>query len=291
MSLFHNEDGTLLAKSELVKGMPEGRSWYYYPSGELYSLQRFKEGRWHGRQEFYYPNGLPKTILHYHEGLLDGEVNLFYPDGRIRREMNYLKGKREGEERIYNEEGIIVIEAEYKDNKPCGTAREWYPNGNLAKEILYESDANKAIIRRWESNGAPWPPEMLIKEDYFDKVTKQTEQLTENLEMIFTEIQNVAALIPGETEKQADQMAFIKNEMDRLSKISKEIVFESGLDPNNPQEAIWKSESSQRDMQKIIETMSKDMKQNILSMHEKITAALQTLNAMNKEKPTKKPEP
>jgi methyl-accepting chemotaxis protein len=95
--------------------------------------------------------------------------------------------------------------------------------------------------------------------------------LTESLKNVFEKVKEVMKLIPGETEKQADQLNFLKSEIEKLSKISKEIVFESGLDPNNPQEAIWKSESNQRNIQKMVETISKEMQNNILNMQKTIS--------------------
>jgi antitoxin component YwqK of YwqJK toxin-antitoxin module len=47
---------------------------WYYPSGKLYSLQRYKEGLWHGPQEFYYEDGKVKTLMYYDAGKLVGKA-------------------------------------------------------------------------------------------------------------------------------------------------------------------------------------------------------------------------
>lgn len=83
---FKSDTGIVLAKSWYVHGKQEGKSWWFYPSGELYSLQRFSHDLWHGHQEFYYPDGKLKTLLTYEHGVLTGEPLALNPNGTRARE-------------------------------------------------------------------------------------------------------------------------------------------------------------------------------------------------------------
>lgn len=75
----------VLAESYFRNGLRQGQGQWYYPSGSLYSLQRFKDGVWDGPQEFYYEDGQLKTLMYYERGKLSGKPLLLQPDGSLDR--------------------------------------------------------------------------------------------------------------------------------------------------------------------------------------------------------------
>lgn len=69
-STFRGPKGELLASSWYVHGSQVGKCLWYYPSGVIYSVQRYQDNVWDGPQEFYYSDGTLKRILHYSKGEL-----------------------------------------------------------------------------------------------------------------------------------------------------------------------------------------------------------------------------
>lgn len=285
-STFYLKDGTPISKSWFIEGKKQGKSWFYYPNGRMHSRLRYKNGAREGKQEYFYPNGQKKSVLNYKNGQLDGPVYLFHPNGKMKRELHFVNGHRDGEEKFWNEQGLLLIEAEYAMDKPIRTAREWYENGNLSKEIIYDSDSKRLTYRRWDEGGAPWKPEVVIKEDYFDKVTKQTLLLTESLVNIVKDMKNISLAIPYsmDTAEINEEIRQIELHMENLHKKGMEMQFESGNDPSNPSEAIWKSDSMKREIQKQLESMSIKMGKQINTMHELIHLTCQILDEKQKKK-------
>jgi ferritin len=48
----------------------------------------------------------------------------------------------------------------------------------------------------------------------------------------------------------------LESEIQNLRKIQKELLFETGLDPSNPEEAIWKSPETRKEVEKQIDDLT-----------------------------------
>ncbi len=93
LSQFFSEAGVLLSTTWFYEGVVQGKATHYYPSGQLYTLQRFKHGVRVGLQESYYENGAPKSFIPYDaEGRLHGTVKLYAPDGTLKRSCSFNQG-------------------------------------------------------------------------------------------------------------------------------------------------------------------------------------------------------
>lgn len=107
-SFFYHKEGQLLSEAWFYEGRPLGKVRRYYPTGELYSVERYAKGVLHLLQEYFYLDGSPKTRILYCKGLLDGKTELFWPGGMPKRVTVYAKGKRQSDH-FYDEQGEEIL--------------------------------------------------------------------------------------------------------------------------------------------------------------------------------------
>lgn len=266
---FFSHEGSVLAKSWYAKGVQEGKTQYYYHSGALYSLQRFRQGLLEGVQNYYYSNGNLKTLLNYLNGQLHGEIWLYYPNGAKKRQLYFVHGKRHGMERMWSHEGVLVMEAEFDNDRPIGKAKTWYDDGLLFQEITYGENFLPLAIQRWTPHGLLIPESETIKDDYFEAVTKQTGALTHSLENVYEQLSQVAGLLfPVPSQEIQKDFKELKKELEHLEKINQNLLYESGLNAENPKEAIWKSPASRQELQSQLEEITGKLMQDINQMQE-----------------------
>ena len=276
-SIFYSQEENILAKAWYIYGQQQGKAWFYYKNGNLASLQRFKNGRWHGKQEYYYQNGNLKSLINYNDGMLNGDVFLFYENGKMARELHYVNNKRHGTEKLWNEAGLQIIEVSYDQDRPSGTARQWHSNGNILVEVIYDENFNVASRRFWDEHGQPWQEKEIVREDYFDSVTKKTSLLTDSLEKIS---ENISSALPeirkkfGNDPKLEENFAKIHKEIEHLKSLNSKMMFESGLDPTNPMEPIWKTPSSKKGMELKLAEITKKMSEDVNAMQNALNFAL-----------------
>lgn len=289
---YYSEDGFLLGQSFYINGLRQGKATKRYASKALASVQRFKDGYFEGVQLFYYENGMKKSILDYKNGLLHGDVFLYHPNGQIARELHFINGKRQGIERIWTQDGVLLIEAHFKENLPIGIARAWHENGALAYENDYGPDGLKASdVKIWNKEGKLFEGQNKEK-DYFKEAAKETEHLTANIVNIFKQASSVASFLEqvegkenpvGHVEK---SLALVRAEIENLQKIGKTIMFDSGLDPANTEEAFWKTPSMQKSIEAHIEQMTAHINEEISKLKDSFTQVmLDTAKKLNEENP------
>lgn len=271
-SSFYSEDGTLLSQSWFVEGKRQGKWCNYYPSGELHSKRKFREGLAQGRQEYYYKDGLLRATIDYKEGNLDGEVVLYYPNGMLKRKLTFINGKRNGMEQIYDEQGNLAVEAHFNDDLPCKSAKIWFNNGQLSLERIYDEHGVCVEIKKWSSNGTMLESSHGEETDYFKQVAQQTDVLTSSLTYLAKQLQQVSSLFTQGTgssdtpsQMQVDLQA-LHEEMLKLQELNRKMTFESGLDPKNQQEAIWKTPSLEREMKDKVESATREMSSEIANL-------------------------
>lgn len=287
-SRYYGKDGQLLVDSWFSDGKLEGKKFTRYGNGALNSIQTFKQGLREDVQKYFYPAGNIKSLIPYSKGHLHGEVLLFHPSGILARRLNFENGKRNGIEQFWDERGVLILEAEYAQDQPFGTAKQWHFNGELAKEVIFDQETAKCIVRQWNENGIPIDFERALNEDYFDQVTKQTTKLTETLGEVYSRFTKAAPMIQNSIDDQEkdklnlkDDLEELQREMEHLRSLSKELNVESGINAENPMEALWKSVSTQRDMEKKLENLNKEMSEEL----NKLTAGLkEILKAVDQKK-------
>lgn len=268
-SSCYAEDGQPLAKSWFIHGLQQGKKKTYYANGALHSIQNFKDGKFHGPQEYFYPDGMTKSLLPYIDGLFHGFLYLYHPNGLLARTNHYEKGKRHGIEKIWDKTGSLMMEAEYIEDEAVGTARQWYPNGVLAKLVKFDKKTKGCVVQRWNEMGIAVEGEQLFGDDYFDRVTKLTAKLTDSLSQVFEQFSRLTSIINTKVEGNqsfpvsVEEMHGIKQKLELMQKLNQELNVESGLDADNPMEALWKSPSIQKDIEKKLEVLNEQMSQEI----------------------------
>lgn len=109
-SYFYGPGGNLLSEAWFFEGVNVGKVIRYYPSGELYCIERYVEGLPHLLQEYFYLNQSVKTHIVYDRGKLDGCVYLYWPDGTLKRKSEYAQGTSLSD-RYYDERGEEIFES------------------------------------------------------------------------------------------------------------------------------------------------------------------------------------
>lgn len=266
-SIFYTEDGKVLAKHWFLDGKLQGKGEGYYSDGVLAHLTRYRDNRLEGSQYYFYPSGLLKSILNYKNGLPHGDIKLYFPSGSLFRQLHMENGKRKGYDRIWNEGGTLVIEAEFDADLPVGVAKEWHPSGALAKEVIFSPDSPLYQVHFWDEQGAPIAHSDQMH-DFFDKVAEHSQILTSTLQEA---VDRVEKALPGlkqieseaDSHKLGEQLVLLQEQLKLLDKISHQMLFESGLDTSNPQEAIWKTPNLRREIEQEILKMDEAMQQEI----------------------------
>ncbi len=298
-SAYYADTGTLLSQQWFIHGLREGKGTTYYLNGALHSIERYKQGKAEGKQEYYYSDGTFKSLLEYSKGLLNGDVKLYYPSGLLKRELHFVDGKRHGKEHVWNEMGTLIIEAEFDMDKPKGIARMWRPNGNIAKEVVHEEGSEMCTIREWAETGLLIVRQENYADDFFDNISKQVGKLNQFLELMLSQVQNAAPLIEAATSKKRNKediaavyrdIKEIGKGLEHLRDIQKRMAFESGLDPANKAEQIWKTPSNQREIEKEVESMSRDMSHGMSNIQNLLISTLELLAKKIPQPDTQKPK-
>lgn len=293
-SRFYSPEKKLLVQNWYIDGDLQGKSVQHFSSGELYGVQSYCNGKRHGKQLRFFKNGCMRSQFFYKEGCLDGEATFNYENGEIARSLNFIDGKRNGIERIWNSRGQLIVEAQFKEDLPIGMARLWYENGVLAQETHYSDTAELLQVKRWDAAGQELNENQWQQLDYFEDVAKQTGVLTDNLSNIFEQAGQVMQAIKAETgsktkdelemESIANDFAVLKHEMDKLQAIQREMLFESGLDDKNPNEPIWKTPSIQREFQKKLDGMTKELHEGVSKLQSSLGHAVEELKKTHQSK-------
>lgn len=272
---FYSDEGNILARSWFLKGKRQGKSLFYYLSGKTHSILRYKDGLLNGVQEYFYPNGILKSRLGFIQGQLDGEVHLYYPNGDRKRELHFSSGLRHGVEKMWNASGLQILQVQYRNDKPIGLAKTWYDDGQQFQEILFDEDGKKKSIQKWDQNG------LLIEEkdtgqDFFDQVAVQANLLSDSLLNVYDELAKIVPMVKNEVLKEElpykleNDFTILKESLDKLHSLGKDLLHESGIQSEDTIETIWKTPSSQMELEKKLETMTDTLKRGLDKIQEMI---------------------
>lgn len=120
---------TVVSKELYINDKKEGKSYYYYPTGELKQVVIYKNGRKHGLSMEYDVDSTLITVLEYNNN---------YVVDRERVNRVDKSGEKQGIFREYYASGQIKKEVHYLDNQLHGYYREFDGNGNLITAVRYE---------------------------------------------------------------------------------------------------------------------------------------------------------
>ena len=302
-SSYYGTNRELLAKNWFIDGLQQGKTNQFFHSGALYGVKRFQDGLQHGAQERYFENGVLRSILPFKHGVLHGQVIINHDNGIPARTLSFIEGRRNGPEKFWDRNGRLMIEAEFKDDQPIGRSRVWYENGNLSQEILYGEDSEILSSQHWDFNGAIINESQTEKLDYFENIAKQTGVLADSLSSIIEHASAVAPLVSeaGQINKKSNipedlsqDFLELQQEMQKLHELHNSMLFESGLDAKNPEEAIWKTPSVQRELQHKLDSMTKEMHEGVAKLQASFIQTVEGLSKISKAKdevPSSSPSP
>lgn len=156
ISQVWDEQGNLIAKIPYKKGMLEGTSVYYYPSGQIEREIPFEKNDIEGEAVEYFPNGTLKTKSHYKKGIREGETLGFFNDGKLAsiedfRDGGILTGtyynprgdliseiqNGGGFKAIYENKALTLIE--HRIGQPDGRIQKFTPGGELQRSLFIKN--------------------------------------------------------------------------------------------------------------------------------------------------------
>jgi len=108
------ENGQVSRRSNIVKGLKEGKMTDYYNDGKLMAERFFEKGQQHGRTLIYYPSGQIKEVQYFLQGKKEGGDTLWYEDGKIQFITTLKADKKHGYLRKWGLSGELVYEAKYE---------------------------------------------------------------------------------------------------------------------------------------------------------------------------------
>lgn len=266
-------DGSLACRTFYFEGKKHGKSLFYDRSGSLYAIKSYRNGKRAGRQESFYPNGNLKSSSHYLDGQLDGLTCQYFPSRVLKRKINFIRGKRHGKEIIWNLGGIKEIEINYIENKPVGFSRSWHLNGQLAREIFYDEKGKVIYVHGWTSDGVELPAELLLREDYFEKVSKQAGRLAGSIEEIIGHVNHIVPEL-NRAEGLDDAGEFVSevkelsSEMDHLREVYQQIESFKEQTTEGAKEALWKTPETQKILGKQLDQIAEQMSEDIQSIEQ-----------------------
>lgn len=285
-STTYGKKEKVLSKTWFVNGLRQGKARTFYGSGKLNSIQQYKDGVKEGPQVYLYPSGKLKSIIPYAEGVLDGAVYLYFPSGLLQREIHFAKGKRHGYDRVYYPTGIKMIEALYEEDKPVNIAREWHQDGKISREVTYLAPGQRELEKVWSSDGMEVIDYHEAKEDYFDRISRQIEVLTEAIETVLIQLR--AASEPLEKlmgEHRHFQLEFnvLKEELENLKEATTSLLHLTGKKGDRCEEMIWKSPQMQKNLEQQVAMMTAKLRDAFNAMQSQIKALRNKLG-INKSK-------
>lgn len=284
-SVFYGEDGQVISFVKYDKNKHKtGLAKTFYNSGTPHSLLNYTQDKLDGEQLYYYPDGTLKSLLNYKQGVLDGEVILYFSNGAIQRHLRFVSGKRQGVEQIWNTKGVLVVEAEFNQDKPHGIARRWHDNGQLAQEVIFKEDGTPPESTEWNDKGEKKIRTSSYRHDYFDQVALRTGLLTKTMEHMLSQVNAVIPAVEGagkgNTVDLSQELETVKNEIQKMHEASQKLLFETGLDPSNPEEAIWKTPETRKEIEGQIDQLTEMMTGEIGAIQ---TSLLKTVELLSKK--------
>ena len=131
MFLEFGDSAILYSKSTYKNDTLQGKSFIFYPTGELHFLYNYLDGNYHGTAYQYAKDSTVISIFEYNKGKL------------IRREkLNRFNsnGEKEGLWKVYSASGILREEGSYKNGKKDGIFRVYKYNGELKELKKFNQD-------------------------------------------------------------------------------------------------------------------------------------------------------
>lgn len=111
LSRVWDEQGNLIASIPYQKGILEGKSIYYYPSGQVERELTYEKNKLNGLASEFWPEGTLKSQTMCKRGVKEGESFGYFVDGKIAWKEDFLDGRLR-KATYYTPQGDLVSEVE-----------------------------------------------------------------------------------------------------------------------------------------------------------------------------------
>ena len=119
--IIRDENGNVILKCELKKGVRHGTCYAYYPNGNI------------------------RVISSWIAGFQDGETIEYFENGSIHVTTMLQSGKQHGQRVAYYKNGIVNATSMWKDNQQDGETISYDENGNFESKIIFINGQIKEI--------------------------------------------------------------------------------------------------------------------------------------------------
>ena len=137
-----DKQGKLISEETVKKGMKNGSSWTYYPSGKVKEKVLYKDDKKQGVAEWYFEDGRVYQQTPYENGLIDGIKKKFFEGGMLAAEIPYEMGQPFLGTKEYAKDGELIQDT---------TTLLFYPENDVELEgkfrlRLYLSDKSRDVF-------------------------------------------------------------------------------------------------------------------------------------------------
>lgn len=153
----HYPSGKVKTEETIHKGMKNGVSILYKPSGEIRRKGHYKNGKmdsiW---EETYITKAQVYQIKGYKEGVKNGPFKEFTIDGKPNIIGHYLNDKKDGDWTYYYINNKVDMQGAFKNDEQHGYWTYYYPKGQVYYEGNYVNGQKDGDWKFYYNNGNTW---------------------------------------------------------------------------------------------------------------------------------------
>ena len=128
----------------------EGRYQKFSAAEILLEEATYHQDLLEGEKKYFYPNGNVESIETYKNGQLNGKYRKFFEDGKISIEQDFANGAMQGFSIRYYPNGTIQERVTMVENEEQGPFQEYYDNGVLKTEGTYAPSETESALEQGE---------------------------------------------------------------------------------------------------------------------------------------------
>ncbi|WP_347838330.1 hypothetical protein [uncultured Draconibacterium sp.] len=145
------KNNLLVADEEYKRGIKEGNSHRFYPSGEVMEEKQWVNNKEEGDYQIFYKNGVPYMQCKMKNGMRHGLFLVSYENGRQELVAEYRNNLRHGEWKYFDKDGTLLYTL-------------FYDNGQIVNPNVRDSIDNLKMMELEENKGTILDPEQFLQD-------------------------------------------------------------------------------------------------------------------------------
>ena len=133
------ENGQILEKGTIKKGVLDGPYMLYYENGQLYQEASFDLDKCVSNNLFFQNGELMS------EGTCGTKARFYFSDGSLRCTMNYKDLKKHGSSKCFYPNGDLSAKENFSNDEKDGKFQYFAPSGHISAEYLWEEGILKEL--------------------------------------------------------------------------------------------------------------------------------------------------